>query len=306
MIKCLKNRIENLGRDVSTFGENMKMPLALKKKMEIADRYAVCLCILIDMKALEFTQNLPTHDLFDRLERILPETSNSLLTEVALFSRKAIAHGMVENLDEGRECMTKAQVAAFNIDQQTQYVYNMLYIQIHFLCMEVSSSPTSEDISRILLAAERFLHSLVTRDKGALFWYKMTVLRIACFLLGISHKGIINTNQRVEKKHMLDAKRFLAVIDKHWDGIEFIRKLYYHVCRARIQELELQFVSAEGRETEAYQRSIECLKAAVERLQITIAEDGQGHFRETPFAAKYCQMLCNIIERASRNEIRVL
>ncbi|XP_033730646.1 uncharacterized protein LOC117320066 [Pecten maximus] len=268
-----------------------------KDRKSHADRYADCLCILIDTQAMAFTEQLPSHDMFDRLKSVIPATSNPLVIESAYYSRLAIAYGMVGKFAEGREFMTQAQMAAFQGEQNAQYVYNMLYIHIHFICMEVDT-PTSDDINIILDLTKRFLQSLSIHDEKALFWRKMTVLRITCFLIGISHKGVINKAHRVEKKHVSEAKHYLAIIDENWEGIEDIRKLFYYVCKARIQELELQFVSDECDEGDIKPKAVDCLYAAVLQLDKTIAEDPEGNFRETPLASKYSRWLHEVIQKA--------
>ncbi|XP_021376078.1 uncharacterized protein LOC110464927 [Mizuhopecten yessoensis] len=261
-----------------------------REKVCAADRYADCLCVVIDTKAMEFIGKLPTHELFDNLKAIIPETSNTSLTEVGYYSRLAIAHGMADMFEEGRRFVTKAQMAAFQINQSAQYVYNMLYIHIHFLCMQ-ASIPKSADIDGIIDVAKRFLQSIPDQDEGAVFWKKMVALRIVCFLLGISHKGHINEKQKVEKKHVALAKTFLEVIDARWDRIEYIRRLFYFVCQARIQELDFQ--EHRGKDKNAVER----LELAIDQLQGTVAKDPENTFRETPFATCYISRLRQLISK---------
>ncbi|OWF39547.1 uncharacterized protein LOC110464915 [Mizuhopecten yessoensis] len=257
-----------------------------KGKMRAADRYADCLCVLIDTKAPDFLGKFPTHNLFESLKAIIPETSNTSLTEVAYYSRLAIAHGMANDMETGRRCMAQAQAAAFQIEQNVQYVYNMLYIHIHFLCMQVER-PTSNDIDRILDVTRRFLQNLPVPDEGAVFWKKMLLLRSAFFLLGFSHRGVVNELHRVEKSHVVVAKIFLAEIDAHWDGIEYVRRLFYYVCKARIQELKHKDIYDENGEGDRHQQEIVTLhfRAAIDQLDKTI-EEGQREQHPQLFLAE--------------------
>ncbi|XP_033727731.1 uncharacterized protein LOC117317054 [Pecten maximus] len=289
-----KNPQENLHELSQRFRVRFLSEVDSEKRMMLADKYAASLCAEIDSHTMLYVRKFPTHNLFKELENLIPETSNTHVTEVAFKSRMAIACAIADDTERGDEFLTDARVASYHIGPCVQ-LDNMLYIQVfNYLC-QFENNPTDELRDKIITFAGISLQALEDEDDiTRIFWKRMFLLRMVYCLLGISNRCDLIPRCVIRQKYVTKARKLMAEIDKIWDGIESRRRMFYHVARARLHELDSRCVK-QGISEAARKRHIEeaimNIEAALFRLETAIALGEEGNFGETKYVKFYASEL---------------
>ncbi|OWF46409.1 uncharacterized protein LOC110455767 [Mizuhopecten yessoensis] len=289
-----KNPRENLHELSQRFRAKFVHELDLDKKMLIADKYAACLCAEIDSHTMLYVRKFPTHGLFKELEDLIPETSNTHVTEVAFRSRMAIACAIAEDTERGEEFLTDARVASYHIGACVQ-LDNMLYIQVfNYLC-KFENNPTDDLRDTIIKLAGMSLQALEDEDDVTrIFWKRMFLLRMVYCLLGISNRCDLIPRCVARQKYVYKARQLMAEIDKIWDGIESRRRMFYYVARARLHDLDSRRVKQEisdmGRKSQNEGAMLN-IEAAIFQIEKAIALGEEGNFGETCYVKLYASEL---------------
>ncbi|XP_069107138.1 uncharacterized protein [Argopecten irradians] len=290
-----KNPRENLHELSQRFRVRFLSEVDSEKKMVIADKYAASLCAEIDSHTMLYVRKFPTHNLFKELEDLIPETSNTHVTEVAYKSRMAIACAIADDMERGEEFLTDARVASYHIGPCVQ-LDNMLYIQVfNYLC-KFESNPTDDLRDTIINLAGVSLQALEDEDDVTrLFWKRMFLLRMVYCLLGISNRCDLIPRCVTRQKYVTRARQLMAEIDKIWDGIESRRRMFYHVARARLHEIDSNCCLKQGLSEMARKRSVEeammNIEAAIFRIETAITLGEEGNFGETKYVKLYASEL---------------
>ncbi|KAK3104401.1 hypothetical protein FSP39_001260 [Pinctada imbricata] len=151
----------------------------------------------------------------------------------------------LENLTKPEDFIQSSKMDSFNL-QACVEVENMLYIEVFSLLSKYEKEPSIELRDRILLISDNGLQFLEDEDEfSRLFWRRMFLIRMTYCLFGLSMKFQRIPGCYIDHESIHRGKRYLAEIDKCWDGIESRRKIWYYVARARQYELECDMRSME-------------------------------------------------------------
>lgn len=244
------------------------------QKMIKADRYAASLCAELDSHTMLLSPDFPTHGLFEKLQELIPFTSNTCVTQVAHDCRMANVLAITGNGDKGSDFLQRAMVSSTGIGHCVELI-NMLYIHVFNLIYVFEKNPTYLTLEKIINISEYSLHCLGEEkyDLIRIFWMRMFYLRVTFCLLGISNNCKIIPGFVVLPKYIKKAKMFIAEVDKMWEGIEARRKMFYYVAQARVCELE------------------DDIEITMAYINMALDMGIKGNFSETISIQKYAQSL---------------
>ena len=238
----------------------------------IADKYAACLLAEIDSHIMLYTRQFPTCDLIKRLKLLIPETSNSNITQLSYDSRLAMSCALAGKEGEAEDHLQSAMGLSFFIGRCVE-ISNLLYIYVFSLLSAYEKCPTQKLRDKIIHIAELGLQSVEDEtDSIREFWVRLFTLRIVYCLLGLSYRGDPIYGIIIHRFNIRKAKQLLTDIDKQWEKMESRRKIMYYVAKARIAELEHNY---------GY------IDSVLHFLSLAINIGNEGEYGETQFVKLY-------------------
>jgi hypothetical protein len=238
----------------------------------IADKYAACLLAEIDSHIMLYTRQFPTCDLIKRLKLLIPETSNSNITQLSYDSRLAMSCALAGKEGEAEDHLQSAMGLSFFIGRCVE-ISNLLYIYVFSLLSAYEKCPTQKLRDKIIHIAELGLQSVEDEtDSIREFWVRIFTLRIVYCLLGLSYRGDPIYGIIIHRFNIRKAKQLLTDIDKQWEKMESRRKIMYYVAKARIAELEHNY---------GY------IDSVLHFLSLAINIGNEGEYGETQFVKLY-------------------
>lgn len=239
------------------------------RKQRLADNCMAIISAETDTIAIRFDKTLCEHVLFKQMKRLCMETSNTLLSDLVCYGRLANAYAIAGDYSKCEQMLDEAKCKAYLIGPCIEFLH-LVYIIAYVMLWEFEKCPTPELRSKLLMwcrvglkcVEEEFV---VNRNK----WRRILLLRMVFCLLGLGNRTTVIENCPVDKHCILEAKLLLAEFDKYLDGIEKRRKLFYHVAKARLCELE------------------NCLLDTLQFLIIAYKYAVEGKFEEQKFIKDY-------------------
>ena len=213
------------------------------RKQTIADRYASVVCAEIDSHIMLYKESELTMKKLRKLKALIPHTTNACVTGVAYNARMAIASTVAGDFATAHNFLQLSKVDSFNL-QACVEVENMLYIQVFILLTQYELKPSAQLREEILQVSSDGLQLLQEEEElSRVFWKRMFLLRMTYCLFGLSMTFHRIPECIINLESIKQGKKYLAEIDRYWDGIESRRKIWYYVARARQYELECDATS---------------------------------------------------------------
>ena len=213
------------------------------RKQTIADRYASVVCAEIDSHIMLYKESELTMKKLRKLKALIPHTTNACVTGVAYNARMAIASTVAGDFSTAHNFLQVSKVDSFNL-QACVEVENMLYIQVFTLLTQYELKPSAQLREEILQVSSDGLQLLQEEEElSRVFWRRMFLLRMTYCLFGLSMTFHRIPGCIINLESIKQGKKYLAEIDRYWDGIESRRKIWYYVARARQYELECDATS---------------------------------------------------------------
>jgi len=244
----------------------------------------------IDAISIKFDNQFFSHPIFDELHHLSQHATNALIPKVVFLSRKVNAYAIGQNFEEGEQALSDAMQCATDLTLCLELV-NLYYLDVVFCLWKLEFYPSRELRSSLIEKAKTGLDLLQYENEDIqLYLTRMFFIRMASGLLGIGNRGNIYHGYIIEDEDIMAAKRFLAEVDRLWQGIELRQEMFYSMARARLNHLDGEVNLA----SRYAKRGLELAKEA--------------QFREAEFIEKYCVELELLVENSSllsRAEIHV-
>lgn len=244
----------------------------VQKRQCLADKVVAVLGAEIDAHAITFNPELSEHHLFKELRDIVPHTTNTMITDVILYGRRANACAIGKYFSLGGKYLQKAKVCSAFLTPCLELA-NMLYCEVYVKLWEFEENPCREIRESLVQTAEVGIECLRDEEEEIrVLWTRMFLLRMAFCQLGIGNRATIipncTTNECIEKAHQI-----LDILDTTRKGMDTRRKMFYQMASARLSELEGNF------------------PLALEKIRMSFRLAMEGKFKEQYFICQHLKYI---------------
>lgn len=244
----------------------------VQKRQCLADKVVAVLGVEIDAHAITFDTELSEHHLFKELRDIVPHTTNTMITDVILYGRRANACAIGKHFSLGEKYLQKAKVCSAFLTPCLELA-NMLYCEVYVKLWEFEQNPSREIRESLVQMAEVGIECLRDEEEEIrILWTRMFLLRMTFCLLGIGNRTNIIPNcttiECIEK-----ARQMLDILDLTMNGMDTRREMFYQMASARLSELEGN------------------LPLALEKIRMSFRLAMEGKFKEQSFICQHLKYI---------------
>lgn len=244
----------------------------VQKRQCLADKVVAVLGVEIDAHAITFDTELSEHHLFKELRDIVPHTTNTMITDVILYGRRANACAIGKHFSLGEKYLQKAKACSTFLTPCLELA-NMLYCEVYVKLWEFEQNPSREIRESLVQMAEVGIECLTDEEEEIrVLWTRMFLLRMAFCLLGIGNRTNIIPNcttiKCIEKAHQI-----LDILDTALNDMDTRREMFYQMASARLSELEGN------------------LPLALEKIRMSFRLAMDGKFKEQYFICQHLKYI---------------
>ena len=212
----------------------------IHKKQLLAEKCVVCIGAEIDALAITYNKELCDSIIFEELKQLAGQTSNPFLVDGVYYARHANAHAIAGDFDISEDFLREARSRANFVAPCIQVLFIILF-EVIVRLFRFENNPTIEERGSLMIWAQVGLGCTETADLDSAcvnMWRRSFILRMVFCLLGLGSRGNVIEKCPIDTSDIQEAKRLLADIDTHWEGIEIRRQMFYYLAKARVEELD--------------------------------------------------------------------
>jgi len=210
------------------------------KKQLLAEKCAVCIGAEIDVLAITYYKELCNSNCFEEMKQLIGQTSNPFLLNGVYYARHANANAIAEHFDISEDFLREARSRANFVAPCIQVLFIILF-EVTARLFRFEKNPTNEERRSLMIWAHVGLGCTESADLDSAcvnMWRRSFILRMVFCLLGLGSRGNVIEKCPIDTSDIQEAKRLLADIDTHWEGIEIRRQMFYYLAKARVEELD--------------------------------------------------------------------
>ncbi|KAK6168359.1 hypothetical protein SNE40_020910 [Patella caerulea] len=206
------------------------------QRAEIADfMFTVLDCQLATLR-IQNNASMYDHPLFVEMIKIIPFTSNPILSSMSYIARHGAAVILAEPLEAGLSEMMHAKMHSEHIvpcKEAGMVYYQEIDIMVRQYEKETTENIKNDMLNRCRLALGQFEHedSAVKED-----FTRMLYLRMANIYLGLNVFGRVIKNASVTEVDIAAAQQCLKNVKATWAGIDLRRQMFYYIAKAVLSE----------------------------------------------------------------------
>ncbi|XP_050416552.1 uncharacterized protein LOC126830241 [Patella vulgata] len=206
------------------------------KRAEVADfMFTVRDCQLATFR-IQNDASMYDHPFFADMTKIIPFTSNPILSSMSYIARHGAAVILAEPLDAGLSEMMHAKMHSEHIvpcKEAGMVYYQEIDIMVRKYENETTENMKTDMLNRCRLALGQFEHedSAVKED-----FTRMLYLRMANIYLGLNVFGRVIEHVSVSEVDIAAAHHCLKNVKATWTGMELRRKMFYYIAKAVLSE----------------------------------------------------------------------
>ncbi|KAL3847343.1 hypothetical protein ACJMK2_018258 [Sinanodonta woodiana] len=245
------------------------------KRQRLADRYSAFLSAEIDAYATTFQEQSCDRDPLEDLKRIIPWTSNTLVTEMEYYGRQAHRSAIMGRFEDAGDYLKRANSVSMFIGPCQEKI-NMVFLDVLVKLREFENDP-SDDLMHKLMETGKYGLSLLEKEdeETRCLWKRFFAVRMTYCALGMGFKANIIDRCSVTRLALQKAELLLKQVDT--ESIELKHEMIFLAARARFRDLS-------GSIMEACHDINEAESIAV-----------RGNFTEIKFIREYRQLIENKI-----------